>query len=72
MFQIPTLELKKHKKVSVVFDEGLQVLSVFKILYLVLQFWNFICIWNSVPGIWNSLFKVSMTLDRIRSTELTG
>ena len=24
MFKIPTLEAKKHKKVSVVFDEGLQ------------------------------------------------
>ena len=24
MFKIPTLELKEHKKISVVFDEGLQ------------------------------------------------
>ena len=35
MFQIPTLELKKHKKVSVVFHERLQILSVSRILYLV-------------------------------------
>ena len=26
MFQISTLEPKKHKKISVVFDEGLQIL----------------------------------------------
>ena len=50
MFQIPTLELKKHKKISVVFDEGLQVLSVFKILYLVpaiLEFYLYLefCAW---------------------------
>ena len=26
MFQIPTLEPKKHKKISAVYDEGLQTL----------------------------------------------
>ena len=26
MFQIPTWEPKKHQKISVVFDEGLQIL----------------------------------------------
>ena len=37
MFQISTLEPKKHKKISVVFDKGLQILvsseSVSGILY---------------------------------------
>ena len=27
MFKIPTLEPKKHKKIGVVFDEGLQRIS---------------------------------------------
>ena len=50
MFQIPTLELKKHKKVSVVFHERLQILSVSRILYLVsgiLEFYLYLkfCIW---------------------------
>ena len=37
MFQIPTLEPKKNKKISVVFDEGLQILVSSEK-----------CIWNSL------------------------
>ena len=34
MFQITTLESKKHKKISVVFGEGLQILSFSRNVYL--------------------------------------
>ena len=37
MFQIPTLEPKKDKKISVAFDEGLQILVSSEK-----------CIWNSL------------------------
>ena len=47
MFKIPTLEPKKHKKVSVVFDEGLQRICYNELEHLVEIGNVFICFYKN-------------------------
>ena len=47
MFKIPTLELKKHKRISVVFDEVLQRICYNELEDLVEIDKNFICFYKN-------------------------